>query len=139
MANLRTTDAIQQATLDALTGSINTGGAGTIKIYSGIQPADPDSVITGTLLATLTFSATAFGATAITGIATANAITSEVNAPATGVATHARIANGAGTTIFDCDVGEAADVATITLDNKTIAITGTVSITAFTLTMPSGI
>ena len=139
MANVRITDAGQQAVLDAFLAQINTGGAGTIKIYDGAQPADSDNAITGVLLATLTFSATAFGATAVTGTATAAAITGESSAPATGTATHARITNGAATTIFDCDVGEAADVATITLDNKSIVIGGTVDITAFTMTMPSGV
>lgn len=60
MANVRITDAMQQAAMDAVVDSIDTGGAGTIKIYDGTQPADSDTAVsTQTLLATLTFSATA--------------------------------------------------------------------------------
>lgn len=138
MANVRLTNASQQAALDAFLNQINTGGAGTIEMYSGTQPADADDAITGTLLGTLTFSATAFGATDASGTATANAITGDASADATGVASHARIKNGAGTTIFDCDVGEAADNPTITLDNKNIVALGTIDITSFTMSIPAG-
>lgn len=140
MANVRITNAAQQATMDAFTALINTGGAGTIAFYTGTQPADADDAIGSvTLLGTLTFSADAFGDAAVTGTATAGAITGDSSADASGVAAWARIRNGAGTTIFDCDAGEAADSATITLDNKNIVAGGTINITSFTLTMPSGV
>lgn len=64
-----------EAALNAFGALLNSG---TIKIYTGAQPA-VNGAVTGTLLATLTFGATAFaGATAGGGTATmtANAITS---------------------------------------------------------------
>lgn len=64
-----------EAALNAFGALLNSG---TIKIYTGAQPA-VNGAVTGTLLATLTFSATAFAsATAGGGTATmtANSITS---------------------------------------------------------------
>jgi len=140
MANVRLANASQQAAGDAVVDLIDGGTtAGTIKIYDGTQPADANTAITTqVLLAQLTFSDPAFGATATSGIATASAITGDTDADATGTASWARIEDSNGNTIFDCDVGEVADSATITLDNKSIIATGTVNMTSFTITMPDG-
>jgi len=74
--------------------------SGKIKIYSGTMPVDADTALSGnTLLATLTFGATAFSA-ASAGVKTANAITQESDAPATGTATFFRVTNSAGTTTY---------------------------------------
>lgn len=136
MANVRLTNDSNAAACDAVVDRIDTGGAGTIEIRSGTQPADADDAATGTLLATLTFNATAFGAANSSGVATANSITSDTNADATGTATWARIKNGSGTTIFDCDVATSA--ATINLDSVSIVAGGTVAISSFTMTHPDG-
>lgn len=138
MTNVRLSDASIQAAMDAVVDAIDAGaGAGTIKIYTGTQPANADVAIsTQTLLATLTFSDPAFGATNSSGVATANAITSDSSADATGTATWARIADSNGNTIFDCDVGTSA--ATIVLNSVAITTGGTVSISSFTMTHPDG-
>lgn len=138
MPTLIITNASQQAANDAFTALIDVGGAGTISIYDGIMPADPDDAITGNLLAVLTFSATAFNPTTTAGDAEANAITDDSNPPATGTANYARIRSGAGDTVFDCDVGEAVDEATMTLISKDIAAGVPIGLTAFILTLPSG-
>ena len=138
MANLRIVDLSQQAAMDCVTAQIDAGGAGSINIYSGVQPTDPDDGVgAGTLLAVLTFSADSFGAANASGVATANAITGDSSANDTGTATWARILSGAGDTVFDCDVGLASS--TINLDSVSIIAGATVDINTFTLTMPSGV
>jgi hypothetical protein len=109
--------------------------SGTIKIYTGTQPATPDTALSGnTLLATLTIGATAFGAAA-SGVATANAITSGT-AVATGTATFFRCFQSNGTTaVLDGSVGTAT--ADMILNTTTITSGGTVSITAWTVSMPA--
>lgn len=140
MANLRISNNAQKAALDAATALINVGGAGTLEFYSGAQPATPEGGIgAAVLLGVCTFSATAFGATDASGVATAAAITSDSNADAGGVAAWCRAKSGAGVAVFDSDAGEAADSATVTLDNKTIVAGGVIAVSAFTLTIPSGV
>jgi len=138
MANVRLATATNNAACDAVVDLIDGGvAAGTIQIRSGTQPATANLAATGTLLATLTWSDPAFGA-ASSGVATANSITSDTSADATGTATWARLLDSDSNTIFDCDVGEAADSATITLNSKSISAGVEVQITAFTVTHPDG-
>lgn len=60
---------------------------GFLDIYDGVQPATADTPLTGqTLLASLQFGTPAFGAP-VQGVITANAITEEDDAPASGTAT----------------------------------------------------
>ena len=87
----------------------------------------------GTAVATLSMSATAFGA-ASTGTATANAITSDTNATgnASPVAT-ATLQTGAGTVVFHCAV--AASGSDINMTNGlTVASGDTVSCSSLTYT-----
>ena len=107
--------------------------AATIQIRSGAQPATVDTAASGTLLATLTCSATAFGA-ATGGVATAAAITSDTNAAATGTAGYFRALDGAGTAVIDGDVGTAGS--SMNLNTTSITIGGTVAVTSWTVTMP---
>lgn len=138
MANVRVANASLQAMGDAIVDLIDGGaGAGTINIYSGTQPADGDASITGTLLATLTFSDPAFGATSTGGVATASAITDDSSAAEAGTATHAVILDSNSARIFDCDVGTSG--ATINLNSTSITSGGTVSISSFTVTHPDGV
>ncbi|MCG7945853.1 MAG: hypothetical protein N0C84_05845 [Candidatus Thiodiazotropha taylori] len=137
MANVRLANASQQAAMDAVVDLIDGGAsAGTIQIRSGTQPADANSAATGTLLATLTFSDPAFGATNTSGVATASAITDDTSADATGTAAWARVLDSNSNVIFDCDVGTSG--ATINLNTTSITAGGTVSITSFTMTHPDG-
>ena len=52
-------DASARAAADAVCASVN---GGTIQVRSGTQPANANTAATGTLLVTLSFAATAFGA-----------------------------------------------------------------------------
>jgi len=90
-------DASAEAAINAFTALTNSG---FIKIYTGSQPA-LNGAVTGTLLVTLTFGATAFAnatASAGTASATANSITSGT-AGNTGTAGYHALVKSDGTTI----------------------------------------
>ncbi len=99
------------AMLDTLTASASSG---LLNIYSGSQPADADAAVGGgTLLAQLTMNATAFGSATSTSstdsVLTANAITQDSDANATGTAAWFRLFQSNGTTpIMDGTVGVGA-------------------------------
>jgi hypothetical protein len=137
VANMRLATATRNALADKIDDLINAGAAGgTIKIYTATQPASANTAISDqTLLATLTFAEVAFGA-ASAGVITAETITEDAAADADGTAAWARIADSDGNTIFDCDVGVSG--ATINLNTVNLVTGGPVSITSFTITMPSG-
>jgi hypothetical protein len=133
-ADMAITTAAASAMCDALVDRIDTAGPGTLKIYGASRPATADSAVGGaTLLATLTFSATAFGA-ASSGVATANAITSDSSADATATAVWFRVANGTPTTQFDGNVGTSGE--DLNLNTTSIVAGAVVSISAGTVTVP---
>lgn len=130
-----------RAGLDALLALLNTGGAGHIKIWSGAMPATCETADSGVLLSTLTLSATAFPASTdptTTGLATAtaNAISSDTNAAATGTAGYFRAYSGAGTCIVQGTVG--TSLADMILNTVSIAAGATVAITSWIVTLPDG-
>lgn len=140
MPTLHLVSGAQNAAANSIVDLIDAGAAaGTISIYDGAMPADANTAIgTQTLLATLTFSDPAFG-DAVDGVATAGAITSDASADATGTASWARIADSDGNAVADVDVGASGDGATVTLNTTAITAGGEVELTAFTVTMPSGV
>ena len=139
MANVRLAVASQQAGIDAIVDRIDGGtGAGKIKIYAGTQPANGNASATETLLAELTFSDPAFGAGSTAGVATASSITDDSSANATGTAAWARIVTSSTANVFDCDVGNST-ASTIALNATAITSGGTVSLTSFTMRLPSGV
>lgn len=127
------TTAARNAACDAVTALVNAGGAGTLRIYSGTMPADANAALSSnTLLAQLTMSATSFGA-ASSGVATANAITADSSADATGTATFFRILAGNGTTVvIQGSVGTSA--ADLILNSTSITVGAAVSVSALTYT-----
>ena len=132
--DLRLTALAASAAADAVVDRIDVGGAGTLKIYDGTIAATADTAVGAqVLLATLTFSATAFGA-ASSGVATANAITSDSSADATSTATWFRIASGGGTTQMDGTVGTATS--DLILNTVSIVTGAVVSISSGTYTQP---
>lgn len=129
-----------RAACDAIVDRLDLGaGNGEIRGRTGAQPADPDSAETGTLLFTLPMSATAFGAATDAnpgGIATANAITDDSSADATGTLGYCRAAStGAGA---DDEIDGEAGTATADFIFNTLSITSgsTVSMSSFTVTVP---
>ena len=107
--------------------------SGFLRIYDGTQPTDADTAIGAqVLLAELTFNATAFGA-AVNGVATANAITADSSANATGTATWFRAVRSNGTSVlFDGSVGTSG--ADLNLNTTSIVSGASVSVSSFTYT-----
>jgi hypothetical protein len=132
MAILRLANATVSAQADALARLLDNG---YLRIYDGSQPATADTAIGAqVLLAELRFAATSCPA-ANNGVLTANAITSDASANATGTATWARLLKSDGSTVVqDCDVGTSGNTAII---NSTAISSGAqVDCTSWTHTVP---
>lgn len=128
-----------RAALDAITAKF-TGGAGTVEIRTGAPEATTLTADSGTLLATLTLSATAFAASTdggTNGLATAfaNAITS-ATAVATGTAGHFRAKSNAGVVIIQGNCGTSG--ADMILNSTSITTGDLVTATSWTVTLPDG-
>lgn len=133
------TKATGQAALDAIVDRLDAGGAGTIKFYTASQAATADTALGAqTLLATLTYSATAFGAAsnADPTVATAAAITSDSGADATNTVAWARHASGGGTTIFDCSAGISSGTFDIEFNTDAFVTGAVIAMSALTVTLP---
>lgn len=107
---LTITNTRAQALLSDIKTAIDAGTAAIIEIRDGSQPTDADTAVGAqVLLATLTMSATAFGAVSDDtpgAIMTAAAITADSSADATGTASWFRLlTQSAGTVIMDGSVG----------------------------------
>lgn len=130
------------AACDAIVDRLDEGStAATIRGRTGAQPVDPDAAETGTLLFTLTMSATAFGNAADDapgGKATASAITDDSSADATDTLAYCRC-GATGTGADDHIDGEAGTSAS-DFNFNTLAITAgsTVSMSSFTVEVPQG-
>lgn len=122
------------AKVDAQALLLNTG---YLRIYDGTQPATADTAIGAqVLLAELRLNATAFGAGAA-GVATANAITADSSANATGTASWFRALKSDGTTvIYDGSVGTSGS--DLNLNTVSIVAGAAVSVSSFTMTEQKG-
>jgi hypothetical protein len=122
------------AEADAVGNALNNG---YIRIYDGTQPTNADTAVGAqVLLAELRFGADAFPA-ASAGVLTANAITDDSSANATGTASWARILASDGTSVYwDGSVGTAS--ANVILNSVAISSGAVVSCTALTLTVSKG-
>jgi len=142
MANAHfVTNAVAQAMANAITTALDAGTAAVINIYSGTAPADADAALSGnTLLAQLTMSGTSYGAATDLNPGariTANSITADSSADATGTATFYRqLTQNAGTVCTQGTVGTAS--ADMILNTTAITAGSTVSITSATITQPEG-
>lgn len=135
------TNNVAKAMLDQFTTQLDAGTAAVINLYSGTPPADADAALSGnTLLAQLTMSGTSYGAAADANPGariTANAITADSSADATGTATFFRkLTQNAGTVCAQGTVGTAS--ADLILNTTSITAGSTVSVTSDQLTLPEG-
>lgn len=108
--------------------------AGTLKIYTGSQPA-VNAAVTGTLLVTLTFGNPAFGNSSATGgvvTATANSIASGT-AGNTGTAGYFALSSSAPTVVATGTCGTSG--ADLNLNTLTITSGNSVSCSSFLVTL----
>lgn len=117
----------------AAVGTLTNGG--TINIYTGAQPATPGTAASGTLLGTLTLSATAFGA-ASAGTITAAAITGDSVADASGTAGYFRVFGSTSVAVIDGTVSASGGGGELVLSSVSIVAGGTINVTSYTITMP---
>lgn len=131
--NVQVAAASVNAMVDALKVLCN---GGTIKIYSGAQPATADTAVPGgaVLLATCTFSATAFGSSTA-GVVTANAIGACADCPATGTAVWFRALSSGSAKVFDGTVGVGGSF-DCNVPGTNVVQHQVFSVTSMTLTMP---
>ena len=124
--------AARNAAANAITALI--GASGFLDIYDGTQPTNPDTALGAqNLLAHLALTADAF-ADAVSGVSTANAITEDASANASGTATWFSLTTSAGTRILDGTVGTSD--ANLILVTTAIVATQPVEVTALTYTFP---
>ena len=133
------TDATTIASVTAVAVLLNTG---YLEIYSGTQPTDANTAIGAQVLLSggMQFSSTAFATPVASGTApnkvvtaTANSISSDTNAAATGTATWFRAYKSDGVTgVMDGSVGTSG--ADLNLNTTSIVQHATVSCTAFSIT-----
>lgn len=127
---LRLASSTRNAAANAIADALNTG---TIQIRTGAQPTSVSDAASGTLLGTLTFSATAFGSPSA-GVKTAAAITSDTSADNSGIAGHARLLDSS--TNIHSDATCAQGSGDFNFDNNVIVAGGIIAITSLTITVP---
>lgn len=117
---------------DAILALLNSG---YLRVYDGSIPATANTAVTSqTLLAELRYGSPAFGA-ASAGVASANAITQDAGANASGTATWFRALKSDGTTsVFDGTAG--ASGTDLVLSDAAIVVGTVVRVTSHTYTLP---
>lgn len=137
-ASPRISNAAALAALDAIVDLIDGGaGAGTLHIFTGTPPATCETADSGTQLSQHTMTDPAFGNAADDdpdAIATAASIADDSSADATGTAGYFRVKDSDSNVIIQGTVAESD--ADMIIDNASINSGQTVSITAYTITLP---
>lgn len=138
-AIVRLPTAVRNSILQVILDLLDAGsGPATIKFYTGTQPAVGGGSIGGsTLLGTVTCSDPAAGAPA-GGTLTFSAITEDTAADASGTATWCRVADSAGNTVLDGDVGAEGSGAFCELNTTAIVQDGPIRISSAALSVPAG-
>lgn len=133
--NLKYSVALRNQKLDQITSRLGTSCL--IRIYDGSQPAGPGTAIGAqVLLAELVGNAAAFAGAAAAGVLTANAITADASANATGTASWARLLTSGAVAEIDCTVGTSGT--DLIIDNTSIVLGQNVSATSLTITGGNG-
>lgn len=137
--NLTVASNAAKAMMDALTTFA--GNSGKLRIYNGTVPTNVDTALSGnTQLAELVMNATSFPAATDPGTTarlTANAITNDSSADASGTASFWRLYKSDGTT--QVLQGAAGTSGTELILNTTAFTLGsTIAVTSFTVDLPKG-
>ncbi|WP_109507369.1 hypothetical protein [Nocardioides speluncae] len=137
MAITRLSTAARNASANSVAALVDAdAGAGTLKIYTGATPANGDTEGSGTLLATVAFAVTSFGA-ASGGVVTATD-PAAVTGVAAGTAASYVVEDASGDNVFVGDVTATGGGGSLELATTTISVGVTVDITSFTYTQPAG-
>lgn len=132
---IRLAVATRNALAQAVQVLVDAGASGTLKIYTGAQPATGDTAESGTLLATVTLGDPSFGS-ASTGTIT-GADPAAVVAGASGTAGWFRVEDSTGANVFDGSVTATGGGGDLTLATTTVTAGLSIDITSFTVTMPA--
>lgn len=123
--------AVRNAFLNAIRDAIDAGaGAGLLRLYTAARPATGGTATT--LLAQLTFSYPS-APNAASGTLTANAITADSAADATGTAAWGRVVDSTGGFVMDMDVTATGGGGDCQLNSTSITLGQQVSVTSFVL------
>ena len=130
---LKFSTALRNSRADAISSAIGNGGI--LRIYDGTRPANvATAVTTQVVLAELT-GGSPFAPAASSGVLTANAITQDTSANATGTASWFRLFQSNGTTaVVDGDVTVTAGGGDLTLNTVSIVAGGPVQVTSAVFT-----
>lgn len=131
---MKISDLACNAAINAICALLDANPPGVLKIYTGSAPTNTTDADSGTLLSTLTFSNTSFGA-ASSKTATANTITSDTNVANTGTAGYFRAKDGNGVTIMQGTVGTSGT--DLIFNTVNFVAGGTCAITSLTATQPN--
>lgn len=133
---LRVSNAARSSLADALRLLVDAGdGAGKIRVYSGSQPAGPDTAVAGqTLLAEFTLADPSFGA-ASNGVVTLASTPRTTTGVAAGTASWFRMLDSDNVAIADGAV--ATSDAELNLNTTTVSVGVNLEITGGTITMPA--
>lgn len=134
---IKISSAARTGMCDLLVDLLDAGaGAGTIKVYTGSQPAGPDTAIGAqTLLATFTLADPAFGAAATGAAALDASPVLSTSGVAAGTAAWARAADSDGNAVFDGSVGTSGT--DFIVNTTTVSVGLTLEMSAGTITVPA--
>jgi hypothetical protein len=137
---LRINNNVAKAMCDAIVDALDAGsGAGYVQIRTGSAPTNCEDANSGTLLATLTCSDPAFGAAADAApgaTATADTVTGDSSADATGTAAHYRAFDSDNVCVMQGTVTATGGGGDMTLNSVSVTSGVAVDITSWTVTVP---
>lgn len=107
---------------------------GTVEIYTGAQPTDPNDAPIGSLLATIPIPSPAFGAAA-SGVILKSG-TWSVIATGTGIAGWARFISADTNKTLDVSVSETPGGNNLLINDEDIVLGNTVTVTSLAITIP---
>ena len=130
---LKFSTALRNSRADAI--STATGNGGILRIYDGTRPANVGTAVTSQVVLAELTCGSPFGPGASSGVLTANAITQDSSANATGTASWFRLFQSNGTTaVTDGDGTATGGGGDLTLNTVSIVTGGPVQVTSAVFT-----